>query len=213
MSANPFTTTRIKALTERINVHTKAQIIEVTTRRTDEIQTDIARTFGAEAPIRRYVDGQLGKALSEVDPHGFTLTQFHTFGMIVDAAIRLLIETSPYGPEEGGHYQDDHWLFVNDTRRDFALEGAVIDLAPEDVVVIVNPRPYARLIEGRPMNPRSRRMSDRRPGLSAQAPNGVYEISGRALQRRFGNLATFTFSMRAVSGFPKTFPSLTIVAR
>jgi hypothetical protein len=74
--------------------------------------------------------------------------------------------------------------------------------------VIINMRPYARKIEGGANNRFSRRLTDRRPGLSAQAPNGVYEITARDLQRMFGTIATIRFTYRGIIGGALTFSNI-----
>jgi len=200
MATNPFTPGRISALVETVRVRTREQIISVTNLKTAENLTAIGASFGDIAPYRRFVDGVLGKPLEQVSDHGYTLTQFELIQSVVDAAIEALILASPVGPEKGGHYRDDHWLYVNGARRDFSAERSEVAIGPTDTVVIVNVRPYARKIEGGSRRRFSGRLTDRRPGLSVQAPNGVYEITAQALRRRFGNIASINFTYRGIVG-------------
>lgn len=200
MPANPFTSTRITALTERVRATTRQQIIDLTLAGTTRNLEAIGATLGEAPPFTRFVDGSEHKPLDQVNDHGFTLTRFELLGNVVDETIKALILASPVGPEKGGHYRDDHWLFVNGTRRDFSIDGATIPIAANDNVVIVNLRPYARKIEGGARERFRGRLTNRRPGLSAQAPDGVYEITARTLQRRFGNIAKIQFGYHGLIG-------------
>jgi len=200
MSGSGLTSARIKTIIERIEVQTKEAIIRETRRRTDENQAAIRAAFGNTAPITRFVDGVEGKALEDVKPNGVTLTEFDLFSHVITETWNALVLASPYGPDEGGHYRDDHWLFVNGTRRDAATEGGKIEIKAGDDIVFVNARPYARKIEGGAVSRFRKRLTDRRPGLSVQAPDGVYEITAAALNRRLGNLASFRFAYRGIVG-------------
>lgn len=215
--ANGFTASRISALVDRVRVASRQQLVSITREKVAENQAAIASLSGRPVPIRQFVDGSEGKPLEQAQR--FTLTQFELIGHVVDAALQMLIERSPVGPDAGGHYRDDHWLFVNGERRDAAVEvhasrGGVIEIGPSDEVVIVNARPYARKIEGgrRPRRGNAGQAAARRAGLSVQAPDGVYEISARDLQRQFGNLARIRFEYRAVSGKSGRFPALVITS-
>ncbi|MEJ0015718.1 MAG: hypothetical protein WDN25_03980 [Acetobacteraceae bacterium] len=195
---NPFSLARIESLTRRIRANTREQIVALTNELTARNQALIAgASAGSTVPFTRYVDGVLGKPLDQVRADGMTLTEFHLLGHVVDAAIRMLIERSPFGPAEGGHYRDDHRLYVNGQRRDATKEGTPVEIKQTDQVVILNPRPYARKIEGGARERFRGRMTNRRPGLSVQAPDGVYEITVRELRQRFGNIAVIGFTYRA----------------
>ncbi len=209
---NPFTSARIQALTERVKVNTRQQLVQVTLDRTAENQKAIQALTGHQAPITQYVDGSLHKPLEQAQL--FTLTKFEFLDKIVDEAIATLIRNSPVGPGENGHYRDDHWLFVNGRRRD-ATVGGVVQVMPGDLVVIVNARPYSRKLE---RGKRRRGSTDRRPGLSVQAPNGIYEVTAQELRSRFGSLASIRFVYRNVSGIPERtrssrYPALEISER
>jgi hypothetical protein len=198
MATQQFTPQRITGLVNTIHATVKKQIILQTIIKTRENQLAIRAEFGHEAPTELFVDGQLGKPLKQVER--VTLTRFHLQNGVVDAAYRMLVERSPYGPDYQGHYQDDHWIFKNDVRVEHKIGGPPIDIGPHDKVVITNMRPYARKIEGGANNRFSKRLTDRRPGLSAQAPNGVYEITARDLQRVYGHIAEIRFTYRGVIG-------------
>ena len=112
MPPNPFSPGRIAALTETVRAHTREQVITITRERTAANQGAIRAHFGHDAPVTRYVDGQKNKPLEQVNANGYTLTVFELSEGVVDAAIRALIEASPLGPPEHGHYRDDHWTLV-----------------------------------------------------------------------------------------------------
>lgn len=199
---------KVQALVERVNVLTREAVIRETRRLTAENEAAIAASFGEAAPWQRYVDGSLGKPLEQVAENGFTLTEFDLFSHVITATWEALVRASPVGPSEGGHYKNDHWLFVNGTRRDAQTEGDRIMIKAGDDVVFINPRPYARKIEGGSRSRFRSRMTDRRPGLSVQAPNGVYEVTAAALNRRFGNLARFRFTYRGLVGGAPIIPAM-----
>lgn len=121
---------------------------------------------------------------------------------IIDTVYRMLVETSPVGPAEGGHYRDDHMLFVNGQRRDAGAEGAEVLIPQSAEVVFINTRPYARKIEGgmRFQNyvygGAGHSGSRKTGGLSSQAPNGVYEITAKEAQRKFGQSVEVRFEYR-----------------
>jgi hypothetical protein len=194
---NPFDPQRVTDLVVRVNAATKAQLISITLQETAENQILIEQIFGHPAPTQLFVDGQSGKPLSQAEV--VTLTRFELHSNVIDAALKMLMERSPYGPDEGGHYRDDHWLFVNNIRRDATREGDMVQINPGDEAVIINMRPYARKLEGGALS-RTNRLTNRRPGLSAQAPNGIYEITARDLQRKFGTVAIIRFAYRAIIG-------------
>jgi len=197
-----LTSARIAALVQRVEVRTQQAIITTTRRLVAENESAIARTFGRPPGITQAVDGIVGKPLETIDPRGYTDTRFEVAASIITEAFTALVRASPFGPAEGGHYRDDHWMFVNGIRRDATLEGKEIVVGRGDRIVFVNVRPYARKIEGGART-RTRRFTDRRPGLSVQAPDGVYEITARDLRRRFGNLANITFTyLGVVDGAP-----------
>lgn len=202
-----LTKARIDLMVQRVQVATRDAIIRETTRLTATNQQKIAAVFGEDAPVTRYVDGVEGKPLDQVNPHGYTVTDFDLYPHIITATWEALYRASPVGPGRDGHYKDDHWLFVNGERRDAATEGEKIVVKSGDDIVFLNARPYARKIEGGARSRFSRRMSDRRPGLSMQAPNGVYEITMNKLKRQFGNIATFRFTYRGLVGGAPALPS------
>lgn len=196
---NGFTPQKITALTATVRVRSREQLVKTTEFLVDQNQERIAGNLGTKVPTQQWVDGVLGKPLDEAQK--YTATQFQFLSPVVDEAMRLLFEASPVGPAGGGHYRDDHWLFVNGERIDNvanAVKGDT-DILPTDIVRIVNRRPYARKIEGG-FHSGSRSWTRRRPGLSVQATNGVYEITAIALRSRFGNIASIVYTFSSEGG-------------
>jgi hypothetical protein len=150
---------------------------------------------------RHFVDGR--ENAPEESAKAVILYRYSYWAEVIDEIYRMLVEASPVGPAAGGHYRDDHWLFVNGQRRDAATDGAVGDIPAGAEVVFVNARPYARKIEGG-LRTIAGHMGDegkemyRAGGLSDQAPNGVYEITAKAAKSRFGNMVDIRFEYRRV---------------
>lgn len=159
-------------------------------------------------PTTVIVDGRRGAREESVQPFGIITYEISFLADVVNAVWKALIAASPVGPGKDGHYKDDHLLFVNRQRVEATPGDPKLVIPPGAVCVIVNAKPYARKIEGgfkREPNPDAfgprggkRFIKKRRPGLSVQAPDGVYEVAVRALQRRFGNMASLSFTYEAV---------------
>ena len=138
-------------------------------------------------PVTRFVDGMRDASEDKVKPTGVIVYEIALIGDVVDAAFNLLLQLSPVGPGQDGHYRDRHRLFVNGRQTDaIEHESGVVPIPPGAEVVIANLQPYARKIE---------------KGSSLQAPDGVYEIAARQLRQRFGNVATIRFEYRQFPGF------------
>ncbi len=94
-------------------------------------------------------DGVRGKAAQDVKPFGKIV--FVAQPSMADAvlwALAKLVEISPVGPAEGGHYKDDHVVMINGKAVTGNLRVALAEIGPGDRVQIVNPRIYARKLEG-----------------------------------------------------------------
>lgn len=100
-------------------------------------------------------------------------------------ALTKLIEISPVGPTEGGHYKDDHVVMLNGKAIESNLRSALAALAPGDRVQIVNPRIYARKLEGATARRNASRYREARKGTSRQAPNGIYRVVQRLVVQRY----------------------------
>ncbi|WP_431861377.1 hypothetical protein [Azospirillum sp.] len=153
-------------------------------------------------PKQTIVDGRRGAAEEQVKPGGVIEYHINPVAEAIDAIYEELVKRSPVGPAKGGHYRDDHQMFVNGIPFNAEEAGRKIEVFPSGTeVVFINTRPYARKIEGgfRLIGSFGRTADDRTPGLSVQAPNGVYEVTAREMKRRFANYPMeITFEYRAV---------------
>ncbi len=131
-------------------------------------------------------DGVRGKPAQDVKNFGRVV--FVARPNLADAvlwALAKLIEASPTGPGEGGHYKDDHVVMVNGKAVEGNLRTALADLGPGDRVQIVNPRVYARKLEGVTARRNASRYREARKGTSRQAPNGIYRVVQRLVVQRY----------------------------
>jgi len=188
-----FTPQKVTDLVDFYRASTRQMLISETKRLTALNQQAIVQAFGSPAEIEQIVDGQQGRALDQALK--YTDTIFHLHTNVVDEALRLLITRSPVGPGRNGHYRDAHWLYVNGVRRDAMLQGGnKVELKRGDKIVIINVKPYARKIEGGAKHKYRARLTQRRPGLSSQAPDGVYEVTARDLKNKYDKIAIIRFA-------------------
>lgn len=107
------------------------------------------------------------------------------------------IALSPLGPDEDGHYRDDHWILVNGEGYEGQSATQALSRArPGDRVQLVNIRPYARKIEGKRAN--RRKQWKRRRGLSRMAPNGVYRQVHRMVLQRWGRAVLCDYKLQSL---------------
>lgn len=150
----------------------------------------IAREEAARAGLEKdsviITDGARGKAPEDVKPFGkIVFVARPNMAEAVLWALAKLIEISPVGPAEGGHYKDDHVVLLNGKAIDGNLRSALAALAPGDRVQIVNPRVYARKLEGATARRNASRYREARKGSSRQAPNGIYRVVQRLVVQRY----------------------------
>lgn len=147
----------------------------------------------------QFVDGMQGARLESVKPFGRIHFSFFYTRQIVEAALKLLEETSPV---DSGEYVENHTIFID------SREATLDDTKLARRVVIANTTEYARVIEvgmGRHV-PWSKQ-----PQVPAE---GVYKAAVRRLRRKFGHLADIRDSwVQGVGGAPGRLPALTIVRR
>lgn len=152
------------------------------------------RTLGYAPKQVRVVDGVIGAPFEAVRPGGKAVVRFEVATglaaeMVQDVYDRL-VRNSPVGPpkdtgKRGPHYRDAFIVLVDDKR----LRPPFTDIPDDfDEIVLVNPRPYARKIEGNP---------GLRP-LSSQRPNGVIEETMREARSRWRQFA-FSYSYKPVA--------------
>jgi hypothetical protein len=129
-------------------------------------------------------DGVRGKAVEDVKPFGkIVFVARPNMAEAVLWALAKLIERSPVGSAEGGHYKDDHIVMINGKAVTGNLRVALAEIGTGDRIQIVNPRIYARRLEGATANARTQRA--RRRGSSRQAPSGFYRVVQRLVVQRY----------------------------
>lgn len=167
----------------------KAQTIAVAER---ALREEVGRGFDAQPVV--VTDGVPRRDPAMVKPFG--RIEFARRTSVAEAVIWALAELrrrSPVGPAERGHYRDDHFVMVNGAQVLGDVRAALMALQPTDRVQIVNPRPYARKIEGATGSRKTGR--GKRQALSRQARGGVYRVVVRALEARYGRVMFFDYKL------------------
>jgi len=153
---------------------------------TIEIAAEESARAGLDKDSVVVTDGVRGKPAADVKPFGKIV--FAAKPSMVEAvlwALAKLIEISPVGPAEGGHYKDDHVVMLNGKAVEGNLRSALTKIGPGDRVQIVNPRVYARKLEGATARRNASRYREARKGTSRQAPNGIYRVVQRLVVQRY----------------------------
>jgi hypothetical protein len=161
-----------------------AEIGQWVQRATVEIAQEERARAGLDSRAVVVTDGVRGKAVQDVKPFGkVVFVAQPNMAEAVLWALAKLTERSPVGPAEGGHYRDDHIVMINGRAVTGNLRVALADVGPGDRVQIVNPRIYARKLEGATANARTQRA--RRRGSSRQSPSGIYRVVQRLVVQRY----------------------------
>ena len=103
---------------------------------------------------------------------------------------------APIGPGRNGHYKDAFLYLINDQQ----VNDADLDKAgPGDRVQIVNTKIYARKLEGSRAKGRGSKRRPKKRALSAQAPNGVFNVVWRKAIARYGRSIFLDFRYRELN--------------
>lgn len=153
---------------------------------TVEIAAEESVSAGLDKDSVIITDAIRGKSAADVKPFGkIVFVAKPSMAEAVIWALAKLIETSPVGPAEGGHYKDDHVVMLNGKAIQGNLRGALAGIGAGDRVQIVNPRIYARKLEGATARRNASRYREARKGTSGQAPNGIYRVVQRLVVQRY----------------------------
>lgn len=154
-----------------------AMLAETAADMIDEAKETNRKALGAVPPYTTIVDGREGAPLTSVKPDGIIRTEFE---LVNEALAWISTQLQMHSPVLSGRYAKSHELFADgvDTENPNAAP-------PAAVYTFLNIQPYARKIER---------------GQSSQAPDGVYQAVATLAQRRFGNVASITFSYRTAIG-------------
>ena len=144
------------------------------------------------------IDGDTSKPLAQIEPFGQAFFRFRYGREVIAFALEALRAVSPV---LSGEYRRRHELFADGTLiADFNQIGD-----DAKTVVITNTLPYARKIEGGRRGGGAAKHNDsgamtQRKGSSAQAPDGVYELTAQTVNRRYGNIAKARFGYVGIAG-------------
>ncbi|MGE0574064.1 hypothetical protein [Reyranella sp.] len=146
------------------------------------LTAEVRRGFDPQPVV--ITDGVVGRDPKQVRPFG--KIEFVARADIADLVMLAhaeLVRRSPIGPEEGGHYRDDHRLLINDVEVKGPWRPALQRVRGGDRIQLVNVRIYARKLESATANQRTGRQ--RRRGSSRQAPGGIYRPVLRMIVQRY----------------------------
>jgi len=129
--------------------------------------------------FQRYVDGREGVPEEALQLGGVIVYDYPRIDLVVEYAVAVLIERSPFGRPEGGHYRDEHRVFLNGSEVANATAWR-----PGDTVEIINQMPYARRIEVGAMK------------MLVPGTDHVYAQAQQIVRRTWGAIAQIDFRWR-----------------
>jgi hypothetical protein len=135
------------------------------------------QALGMVPPHETFVDGRKGASVETVKPDG---TIVFLFDLIEDALMWIGEHLPKESPVRTGKFAKSFILLADGV--EVPMPGPI---PPASEYVFANVQPYARKIER---------------GLSAQAPDGVFQAIAVVAKGRFGNMAAIKFSYRALTG-------------
>lgn len=187
---DPIGTTEILMLTEGMSPAERSKALAEFARSNLAAAQEINRGVLGRIPEHTtFVDNRPGASEDAVRPDGVIVYEFDLIDEVFEWIGDMLVQ---HAPVRKGDYAAS---FI------FTADGEVYEpgaLLPDaDEYVFTNIQPYARKIER---------------GLSAQAPDGVFEVVAAMASRRFGNVAKIRFSYRApIFGAINTWASTTVM--
>ncbi|MFD2234826.1 hypothetical protein [Phaeospirillum tilakii] len=158
------------------------------------VKDELGRVLREDRPTDydQAIDGVPGRAIEQIDPFGRAYFHFRYGAEVVGFALEALRAVSPV---LSGAYRRGHEVFA-----DGALVTDLSQIGDAKTVVITNTLPYARKIEGGRRVKAKDDAPAQRKGSSAQAPDGVYELTAKTVNRRFGNIVKTRFGYVGVDG-------------
>jgi hypothetical protein len=138
-----------------------------------EVRADNARVLGTVPDYETIVDGRRGAVPATVKPSGVIVAEYD---LLLEMFAWIGAQLVAHSPRRSGRYAASHVLLADGVEID--PNGVIPDAAE---YVFLSSAPYARKIER---------------GLSAQAPDGVYQAVTAVANRRFGNIARALFGYR-----------------
>lgn len=184
---------RVQGVSEQFAIARQATADDMRRTTAEVARREHARVMSTEPrprSFRRYVDGREGAGEDAVQPFGIIVYDYPRIDLVVEHAVAVLRERSPFGRPEDGHYRDEHRIHLN------GIEVADASAwRPGGVVEIINRMPYARRIEFGAMKMRV-------PGT-----DHVYAQAQQIVRRTYGNIASIRFQFR------DRFPALIIAEK
>lgn len=174
---------RIQPISEMFRIArigTLAQIHDQIVKVAKREHAKVMNTDPMPSSFTRIVDGVTGAREEQVKSNGMIVYQYPRLEEVTKYALEVLFDLSPV---LSGDYRNSHTLFINGV--------AATDLngwKRDDEISISNPLPYSRKIEVGAMKMRV-------PGT-----DHVYQQASAKVKARYGNVATISFTFRAIFG-------------
>ncbi|HZY67757.1 MAG TPA: hypothetical protein VFE52_04175 [Devosia sp.] len=140
-----------------------------------EVRMHNAQVIGQVPDYETIVDGRRGAMLTSVRPNGTIVAEYD---LLLEVFAWIGAQLVTHSPRRSGRYAASHAFFADGIEVD-----PKVGVPDASEYVFVNLQPYARKIEA---------------GLSAMAPDGVYQAVTAVANRRFGNIARILFGYRDV---------------
>ena len=172
---------------------------------TEGLMQEVRRGFDTEPVV--ITDGVRLRDYLDVRPYG--RIEFARRSQLADVVLWTLDELRKISPVLTGRYAASHLPFINEQPIQGDVRQALMNAKPGDVVMIVNPQPYAAKIEGKDAYTRweigggkgSRRAQRKGSGWTAammrgqsnQAKFGVYRKVLFKVKNRFGRTVAVDF--------------------
>jgi hypothetical protein len=150
-----------------------------------DIKADQATRRGIAPGVVSAVDGVQGRAYEAVKPNGVIVELFDYRAEIVYACFQELVARSPIGPEEGGHYRNEHFAMLDGAGLQPMTVATAQQLANVARITITNTMPYARKLEVGVTK-------DGSPFVHSGEPH-IYESAMQPVRREFGGVAKISF--------------------
>ncbi len=204
----------VQTIGKPLDMATLGHWVKQTTIRTAEaaLREEVGKGFDNQPEV--ITDGRLRRDYAEVKPFG--RIEFSRRARLADVVLWTLDELRKISPVLTGRYASSHEPLINGRPIKGNVRQALMNTKRGDIVMLVNPQPYASKIEGRDAYTRweigggkgSRRAARKRKGWSAaamrgqsaQAKGGVYRKVLFKIKSRYRNLVAVEFRPQKLPG-------------
>ena len=188
--------------------------VKAATIRTAEaaLSEEVSKGFDSQPEV--ITDGAVRRDYDQVKPFG--RIEFSRRAQLADVVLWTLDELRKISPILTGRYVSSHEPLINGRPIQGNVRQALMNTKRGDIVMLINPQPYASRIEGRDAYTRweigggkgSRRAERKRKGWSAakmrgqsaQAKGGVYRKVLFKIKSRYRNLVAVEFRPQKLPG-------------